>query len=202
MAWSIGRSVWDSWECYKITSTKRCRLPDVIEKLCLILRRCLFSTATSLHVQLLLLTLYNVRFNTNTPANSKLNAAMGDTYENTYYRTKHSHLTSAMKISHLLTFSDATNNSGNCRRMKRLRLLPSVLWHCWLDVRKSIRPLKNWVMRCWHGHLSAVKCKWFAHGPADATATTLSLVPVKSRMVYFSRAGLARLSWKKAVKRT
>jgi len=27
--------------------------------------------------------------------------------------------------------------------------LPPVLWHCWLDVRKSIRPVNNWVMRCW-----------------------------------------------------
>ena len=26
-------------------------------------------------------------------------------------------------------------------------LLPSVLWHGWLGVRKSIRPVKNWVMR-------------------------------------------------------
>jgi len=29
-------------------------------------------------------------------------------------------------------------------------ILPSVLWHCWLGVRKSIRPVKKWVMRCWH----------------------------------------------------
>jgi len=38
------------------------------------------------------------------------------------------------------------------------------------------------------------------HGPADATATSSSLVPVKSRIVYLSGAGLPRLSWKKAVK--
>jgi len=30
---------------------------------------------------------------------------------------------------------------------------------------------KHWVMRCWHGYLSEVRCKWFACGPADATAT-------------------------------
>jgi len=29
---------------------------------------------------------------------------------------------------------------------------------------------KNWVMRCWCGHLSGVRCRLFAYGPADATA--------------------------------
>jgi len=27
---------------------------------------------------------------------------------------------------------------------------PSVLWHCWLGVRKSIWPVKSWVMGYWH----------------------------------------------------
>ena len=31
---------------------------------------------------------------------------------------------------------------------------PSVLWHCWLVVRKSIRPAKNWAMRFRCGCLS------------------------------------------------
>ena len=35
---------------------------------------------------------------------------------------------------------------------------------------KGIRPVKNWVMRCWHGCLSGARCR-LAHGPADATAT-------------------------------
>jgi len=26
---------------------------------------------------------------------------------------------------------------------------------------------KNWVLRCWHGYLSAVRCKWFAYGLAN-----------------------------------
>jgi len=57
---------------------------------------------------------------------------------------------------------------------------------------------KNWVVRYWRGYLSGVRCKWFfAYGPADTTATPLSLAPVKSWMVYFSGAGLPRLSWKK-----
>jgi len=75
-------------------------------------------------------------------------------------------------------------------------------WHCWLGVRKSIQPVKNWVMGCWRGYLSGMWCKWFAYGPSDATATHhQSLASVKSRMVYLSGACLPRLSWKKAVKR-
>jgi len=57
---------------------------------------------------------------------------------------------------------------------------------------------KNWVVRYWHGYLSAARCKWFAYGPADATTTPSPLAPVKSRMIYLSGAGLPRLSWKKS----
>ena len=31
--------------------------------------------------------------------------------------------------------------------------MPSVLWRCWLGDRKGIRPVKNWVVGCWHGCL-------------------------------------------------
>jgi len=51
---------------------------------------------------------------------------------------------------------------SNCYKVNTV-----VLWHCWLGVRKSIRPVKNWVMGYWRG----VWCKWFVYGPADATAT-------------------------------
>ena len=46
--------------------------------------------------------------------------------------------------------------------------LPSVLWHCWLGIRKSTQPVKKWVMMCWHGYRSAARCRWFAYSPADA----------------------------------
>ena len=59
----------------------------------------------------------------------------------------------------------------------------------------------TWAVRYWLGYLSGARCKWFAYGPVDATATPSSLAPVKSRMVYLSGAGLPRLSWKKAIKR-
>jgi len=61
--------------------------------------------------------------------------------------------------------------------------MPSVLWHCWFGIVKSIWPVKNWVMRCWHGYLSAVRYKWFAHGSADATAALPYLASLKSRLV-------------------
>ena len=35
---------------------------------------------------------------------------------------------------------------------------------------------KNWVVGCWHGCLSGVRCR-LAYGPADATATFTFLVP-------------------------
>ena len=49
-------------------------------------------------------------------------------------------------------------------------IVPSVLWHCWLGGRKGIRPVKNWVVGCWHSYLSGARCR-LAYGPADATAT-------------------------------
>ena len=39
-----------------------------------------------------------------------------------------------------------------------------------LGSRKGIRPVKNWVVRCWRGYLSGARCR-LAYGPADATAT-------------------------------
>jgi len=76
-------------------------------------------------------------------------------------------------------------------------ILPSVLWCCWLGSRKGIQPVKNWVGRYLRGYLSGLRCKWFAYGPADATATSSSLAAVKSGMIYLSAASLPRLSLKK-----
>jgi len=38
--------------------------------------------------------------------------------------------------------------------------LPSVLWRCWLDVRKSIRLAGTAVMRCWHDYLSGARYRY------------------------------------------
>ena len=60
-------------------------------------------------------------------------------------------------------------------------------------------PGKHWVMRCWCGYLSGARCRLFAYGPADATAskTPPSLASFKSRLVYLSGTGLLRLFWKR-----
>jgi len=62
-------------------------------------------------------------------------------------------------------------------------LLPSVLWCCWLGGRRASGLYKNCVMRCWHCHLSAARCR-FAFGPADATLHSLSLAPVNPDWFY------------------
>ena len=80
------------------------------------------------------------------------------------------------------------------QRLPVCSFMPSVLWHGCLGSRQGIRPVKT-VLRCWHGYLSGARCKWFAYGPADASATPSSPASLKSRMVYLSGAGLSRLSW-------
>jgi len=56
--------------------------------------------------------------------------------------------------------------------LARLSFLPSVLWRCWLSIRKSIRPVKPRVMRYWCRYLSRPRYRWFAYDLADATATS------------------------------
>ena len=60
--------------------------------------------------------------------------------------------------------------------------LHSVPWLCWLGSRKGIRPVKNWVVGCWHGYLvwSEVQtCIW----PSWCHCHSQSLASVKSRLV-------------------
>ena len=53
--------------------------------------------------------------------------------------------------------------------------LPSVLWRCWLGGRKGIRPVKNWVVRCWRGYLSAARCR-LAYAQLMPLPLTVSLL--------------------------
>jgi len=61
-----------------------------------------------------------------------------------------------------------------CRRLLMksnwLLLFSLFFYYCWLDGRKGIRPVKNWVEGCWRGYPSGARCR-LAYGPADATAT-------------------------------
>ena len=45
------------------------------------------------------------------------------------------------------------------RACVRVWCVPSVLWRCWLGGRKGIRPVKNWVVWCWHGFPSGARCR-------------------------------------------
>ena len=60
--------------------------------------------------------------------------------------------------------------NANFGNKKNRKLVPSVLWRCWLGGRKGIRPVKNRVVGCWRGYLSGARCR-LAYSPADATAT-------------------------------
>ena len=51
--------------------------------------------------------------------------------------------------------------------------VPSVLWHCWVGGRKGIRPVKNWVVRCWCGYLSGARCR-LAHAQLMPLPLTIS----------------------------
>ena len=59
----------------------------------------------------------------------------------------------------------------------------SVLWRCWLGVRKGIQPVKIWLMRCWRGYLSGKRCESLRCGPVDATATPSSLTTTTTTIV-------------------
>jgi len=48
-----------------------------------------------------------------------------------------------------------------------IEILPLSFWHSWLVVRKSVQPVKYWVMRCWRSYLSGARCKWFAYGAQE-----------------------------------
>jgi len=76
-------------------------------------------------------------------------------------------------------------------------LSSSVLWHCWLGVSKSTRPVK---IEWW----GAGVVIWLKQSASDMHMVQLmplmSLASLKSRTVYLSGAGLTRLSWKRAVK--
>ena len=61
-------------------------------------------------------------------------------------------------------------------------------WRCWLGGRKGIRPVKNWVVGCWHGYLTGARCR-LAYGPADATATHCLLLQWHPDWFYLSGTG-------------
>ena len=55
-------------------------------------------------------------------------------------------------------------------------LLPSVLWHCWLGGRKGIRPVENWVVRCWRGYLQGADLHMAQLIPLSLTVSCFSKI--------------------------
>ena len=104
-------------------------------------------------------------------ANGKMRSTVQFNQCHSYHHIPHTH------------FTDKESNQSEFTVVLVCQVLPSVLWHCWLRIMKSIQPVKNWAMRCWHGYPSAARCKWSAYGWADATATSSSLASLKSRIV-------------------
>ena len=86
--------------------------------------------------------------------------------------------------------STPTTSSSSIYLQLSSSVLPSVLWHCWLVIRKSIRPVKIWVMRCWCGYLSVARCRLFAYGSADATA-----IPKPNNLLASFKSKLVLLFW-------
>jgi len=87
--------------------------------------------------------------------------------------------------------------------------MSSVLWHCWLGVRKSIRPVKKfewcWVMTCWRGYQSAVQwdaklqmiCIWSSWCHCDAIVS--SFIKIQTGLTFLVLA-YPRCPGKHAVK--
>jgi len=68
-----------------------------------------------------------------------------------------------------------TVESTSNRALSDTSSLPSVLWCRCLGV-LAHPACKSWVMRCWCGYLSGARCRLFAYGPADVTASQNPIV--------------------------
>ena len=107
---------------------------------------------------------------------------------------------------HLFIKRHCSSNVCMCRRLSYLNLFCCMIFCAFSALtllvgrQEGHLTCKNWVVRYWCGYLSGARCKLFAYGPADATASPSSFAPLKFRAVYLCGSGLHRLSWKKAVK--
>jgi len=99
---------------------------------------------------------------------SEMSKHIVHTYSCTAHRWAHGqtgiHRNTSSTCSHRRLSSYACCRREDLDLAKIRKLLPSVLLHCWLGGRKSIQPVKNWVVRYRRGYLCGVTCKWFAYG--------------------------------------
>ena len=59
-----------------------------------------------------------------------------------------------VRLSYVLRHVGVTGNDTTVVMYSPCTSVPSVLWRCWLGIRKIIRPVKNRVIRCWCGYMS------------------------------------------------
>ena len=81
-----------------------------------------------------------------------------------------------------------------------LSLVPSMLCSLLLWHQEEHLACKNWVIRCWRGYLSGARCRSFAYGPADATASQNPhhlFHHLNPDWFYLSGTGLLGLYWKR-----
>ena len=104
-----------------------------------------------------------------------------------------------MLLKHLKTLLDLDNQwlvmSFRVLYILLLKLCKPNLIHFYVNmlafsalmllVGKDHPAYKNWVMRCWCGYLSGVRCRLFAHGPVDAITTPKPhhIAAFKSRLI-------------------
>jgi len=99
------------------------------------------------------------------------------------------HATASVTIGRIYVCSSAMRPNNNKHGVCTTHILCSIYsfiynmyrGSCWLGIRRSIWPVKKF--RCCCDYLSGARCKWFAYGSADATATLSSLTSLKSRLV-------------------
>jgi len=122
-------------------------------------------------------------------------------YRVIYYKQYFITLTICSKQHH-----GADHHTGKYYCNVHYDLVPSVLWRCWLGGRKSIRPVKNWVVGCWRGCLGWGADVHIAQQmPLPLTISCSS----KSRLVltflvlpfWYLLTGWSRTSSRRAVKR-
>jgi len=76
--------------------------------------------------------------------------------------------------------------------------LPSVLWCCWLGIKKGIRACKNWVVGCWHGYLSAARCRLIQLMQVPFTVSCFSKIQIAFSFllpVHPGSAGQRAVKW-------
>ena len=92
---------------------------------------------------------------------------------------------SAWRTSYLLWANYASFSLTCVKRTFRVNSLVNNMSSVLVGRQEEHPACKNWVVRYWHGYLAGTRCKRFAYGPADVTASPSSLAPVNTEWFTF-----------------